>query len=525
MHLRRIQFLVPAVLLMLVVAPALANQWFVSPAGSETAAGTQADPWGLNFALSIGSGAVAGDTIWVLPGDYYTDGNYVGWNYDPNLDPNAPGYGTGDPNFGAKTSTFSVEKAGTAAAPIIVQNWQNGRATIHGNIDLGTSSAGAFPPAYVYFKGLEIKGISLTYNQGDNAGFEMGNGSFGNYSNFGLGVKVLNCVVHDVPGGGIYTWSSALGCEINGNLSYYNGIDDPNTKDSNTGGMQALNYGLSSQTTSGDANIAAYQFIFKNNIVHNNDAGGVRLYGSTRDYATYDGDTMFNNGSIATSGMSMNFVATDYNAMGTISENDVFTNLNTYMDGTVGGLVWIDWTDFATVTNNYCVCEDPNRPFTLGDYNNTFNTCTGNTIFGTVYDAYNDLTGQAITANVPTTGSHIVVQSCPADIGGGVKLEPGRANVIIYNWAQANSITASLPSTGLNGVPFSVYDAQNFYGAAVVTGTYGSGSTTSVVIPMTGTTMAARLDANIAAPAHTTKKFGAVRRGAQQQGPDRKRGC
>ncbi len=389
---------------------------------------------------------------------------------------------------------------------ILVENWQNGRATIHGNFDL--LNAGPWPPKYIYFKGLEIVGAYRGYIEGDAAGFELGTGNFGFYSDYARGVKVLNCVVHDETGGGIYSWSSSLGTEISGNLTYYNGIDDPNTKDSNTGMMQPQNWGISAQTSGGDANIAAYRWTFKNNVVFNNCAGGVRLYGSTRDYATYDGDTMFNNGSISTAGLSVDFVANDYNAMGTVSEDDIFTNLNTYMNGTVGGQVWIDWTDNAMVTNNYCVCEDPNRPFTLGDWNNGFNTCSGNTIFGTVYDTFDYTSGQVI-ANVPTTGSRVVIQPCPADIGGGVKLEPGRANVIIYNWGGAATVPVNLSlDTGLaNGMGYNIYDAQSFYSAAVLSGTYNSASPT-VNIPMSGSTMATPLDSNRTAPAHTSSKFG-----------------
>ena len=50
--------------------PARAAEWFVSPTGSDSAAGTEAEPFRtINYAVSR-DGTANGDTIVLLPGDH-----------------------------------------------------------------------------------------------------------------------------------------------------------------------------------------------------------------------------------------------------------------------------------------------------------------------------------------------------------------------------------------------------------------------------------------------------------------------
>lgn len=61
--------------------------------------------------------------------------------------------------------------------------------------------------------------------------------------------------------------------------------------------------------------------------------------------------------------------------------------------------------------------------------------------------------------------------------------EPGRANVIVYNWAQQSSIEVDLSNVVGQGQPYEVRDVQDFYGPPVITGTYAGGG---VTIPIRG---------------------------------------
>lgn len=64
--------------------------------------------------------------------------------------------------------------------------------------------------------------------------------------------------------------------------------------------------------------------------------------------------------------------------------------------------------------------------------------------------------------------------------------EPGRANIIIYNWALSDLIDVDLSGTGLiSGQTYVVKDAQNYFGAPILNGIYNSASP-RVTIPLIG---------------------------------------
>jgi hypothetical protein len=60
--------------------------------------------------------------------------------------------------------------------------------------------------------------------------------------------------------------------------------------------------------------------------------------------------------------------------------------------------------------------------------------------------------------------------------------EAGRANVIVYNWANLSSVSADLSSVLAPGDHYEIRSAQRFFEAPVTSGTYGGGT---VSIPMT----------------------------------------
>jgi hypothetical protein len=67
------------------------------------------------------------------------------------------------------------------------------------------------------------------------------------------------------------------------------------------------------------------------------------------------------------------------------------------------------------------------------------------------------------------------------------KYEPGRANILIYNWDKAPSVPVDLKGVLKEGQRFRVVNARNFYGATVASGTYQG---TPVSIPMSAMTPA-----------------------------------
>jgi hypothetical protein len=85
------------------------------------------------------------------------------------------------------------------------------------------------------------------------------------------------------------------------------------------------------------------------------------------------------------------------------------------------------------------------------------------------------------------------------------RYEPGRANLIIYNWSRQATVPVDLSGVLRVGDAYEIRNVQDFFGAAVVSGTYGG---SPVDVPMTGVTPAAPIGNSPAAPPQTGPDFG-----------------
>jgi len=83
--------------------------------------------------------------------------------------------------------------------------------------------------------------------------------------------------------------------------------------------------------------------------------------------------------------------------------------------------------------------------------------------------------------------------------------ESGRANIVIYNWDLKPSVPVDVSAVLKPGDSYVVKDAENFYGSAVLSGTYSGGS---INVPMTGLTVAPTVGTFPVAPKHTAPEFG-----------------
>ncbi len=84
------------------------------------------------------------------------------------------------------------------------------------------------------------------------------------------------------------------------------------------------------------------------------------------------------------------------------------------------------------------------------------------------------------------------------------RYERGRANIVVYNWNHAASVTVSLAGIVERGARYEVLDAQNFFGAPVRRGTYQGAP---IELPMTGLT-AAQPNGRVPRPhVHTAPEF------------------
>ena len=86
------------------------------------------------------------------------------------------------------------------------------------------------------------------------------------------------------------------------------------------------------------------------------------------------------------------------------------------------------------------------------------------------------------------------------------QFEPGRANIVIYNWDLKPSVPVDLTASGIKvGDHYQIRDVENWFNGPVVSGTY---SGAPVSIPMTGLTVMQPFGSIPYPPSHTAPQFG-----------------
>jgi hypothetical protein len=371
---------------------------------------------------------VAGDTIWLRGGTYA--GTYISY------------------------------LNGTSTSPVILRQYPGERATIDGGNSNGQPVFDVWGN-YVWFWGLEFTSSDPVRQTQQSGPFPTdilrGAVDIHNATGYGIGVKFINCVLHDLRGAGMPT--PALDMEYNGCLLYYSGWDAPD------GGH---GHALYVQNLTGTKHIV-------DNIIFEQFSHGIHAYteGSFIDNIELRGNTVFNNGSLSTRGPARNVLI---GGLVVTHNPSVVENSMYYPNaGQPASSFYLGYTTGcvnATVTDNYLANNVffPNcRPASM----------SGNTIYGS-------LTG--------FTASQFSNNTYDSSRPTGVKVfvrpnqyEPGRANVTVFNWDLENAVIVDLSSVLSLGAEFEVRNAQDFFGAPVVTGVYDG---KPVSLPMTGLSVA-----------------------------------
>jgi hypothetical protein len=253
-------------------------------------------------------------------------------------------------------------------------------------------------------------------------------------------------------------WKDAIDAELYGSLIYYNGWRD---RDGNGHG-----HGVYVQNQDGTK-------LLSDNVVFRNFSHGLHGYSGDAllDDIHYEGNTVFSNGETG-GAFTRNLLI----GGGSAALRPVWNANMTYSPPPSGtnelglGSGCVD----ATVTNNYLAGSS--RPIGIDDCTSGL-TLTGNTLFGIYapegFDAssYPDNTYLSSTPGGPV----VFVRAN--------KYEKGRANVTVYNWTHAASVSVDLSGVIAKGARFEVRSAQGFFGDAVASGTYDGGA---VDVRMTG---------------------------------------
>jgi hypothetical protein len=502
-------------------------EYHVTPSGTSAGNGSLSSPWDMATALRGPAGVNPGDTIWLRAGVY--------------------------------RGRFISRLSGTSASPIIVRAYPGERVTLDGNYSTSlTSNLGsgtAFTAATVTVadaslmeSGLVISvggeemqidtrtGNTLTVIRGWNGtcsgsctgksagaavrlestsltvegdytwywGFELTNsghatrlstvygseprGGGVNWNN-GLddrcnGCKYINLVANNIGANGMFSSQAARNTEFHGNLLYYNGWQGPGEGDGKGHGIYAQNSSTSKRITD---NLSFWNFGY-----------GLQIYGSENallDNFTVSGNFIFNNGEPTLLGVIRNLWIGGSNP----PRNLGLTQNVTYFHSTISNqgqnfLGEGSGCQNTTVTGNRFL--QLNSPLELGS--GCVPALTGNVLWG----------NQMISAGAFPGNTYIAPGSRPS--GQEVVVRPnayeaGRAHIAVLNWSRASSVAVDLSGVLSAGNTYEIRDAQNYFGPAVVSGTYDG---SLVNIPMNLTAIASPVGLVSKLPVHTSNEIG-----------------
>lgn len=422
--------------------PARATDYYASPTGTSSGNGSLTSPWDLQTALNQPSSVHPGDTIWLRGGNYRFNG--VSWKFNSVL-------------------------SGTASAPITVRQYPGERATVDGNIQ-------QLSGGYTIYWGFEIMD-SQTYGAGNTTPnrvttqsgpwpttwWETFNGKTYDYCVSGFDLRAPNCkliniILHDNIGGGLGADIPAGNAEIYGLLSYYNGWQS--TVDRGHG------HGIYGQNA-----LPSVKYI-TDSIIFDNFALGMQATGSAAPVADafdIEGTAFFKNGELAFQPQQQLLIGPFQGA----SQNPVVKNCYIYCPSNLMAQSSFDMgydggTVNAIVESNY---------FQTSTWwgNNQGMICQGNTFLAGEVNNFNP-------ANYPNNNYMTKLPTQNAVFIRPNKYEPGRGNIIIYNWQKLNNVSVDVSSFLPVGTPYKVVNAMNFFGTPVLTGTYQGGA---LSLPMT----------------------------------------
>jgi hypothetical protein len=421
---------------------------YVSPKGTSTADGSELHPVDLASALSANGPVGAGDTVWLRGGTY--------------------------------KGTFVSELRGTEAARILVRQYPGERATI--------DSAPSLEPA------LFVKGGWTTY-----WGFEVTNsdparvitetGSHPATIHRGIGLDVhgphtrfVNLVVHDLAGGfGI--WTDAEEAEAYGNIVYHNGWEADD---------RAHGHGIYTQNRLGTRRLT-------DNIVFSQFSHGIHAYGSGAahlDHITLSGNVVFNNGELDATYFDRNILLGGERVA---ADPFVENNFTYYSPGRRhGGENNFGYnagcTNLVARDNYFAGQVRGGVPLKLLD--NCRGTMTGNVFYGLMEQRIGRTYPDNTYVNERPTGQQVFIRRN--------KYDSSRSHVIVYNWDRLPELTLDLSAALLEpNMGYELRDAQNVFGPAVASGTFGNGR---VKVPLRGLTVESPVG-NVAPPAHTAPEF------------------
>jgi len=402
--------------------------YYVSPSGSSGGDGSRARPWDLPTALANASGRVQpGDTVWLRGGTY--------------------------------RGSFRSSLAGTSSRPVVVRQYPGERAIIDGG---GTSATTLrVGGQYSVFWGFEM------INSDPTRVFSIGGGDLRSnvIANYASNTKYINLTIRD-GGVAIYNEATYGNVEIVGCIIYNIGWE---------GSDRGHGHALYLKSNTGPVTA-------RDNIMFNQFSYGVHVYSNAGSGAMnnirIEGNISFNNGTQSTNSTASNilFGGEDYSTGGVLKNN------YTYDSPGVGGRnVRVGYGSTRNGTmyllDNYFVGGA--TVLDVGYWSSL--TATNNQLMGTATVV--NLNDPALTMSRFTGQTQVGLPTTTKVVVRPNAYEPGRANVVVYNWGQDGSVSLDLSGMVPAGATYEIRNVQDFFGSPVTTGTYGGGS---VTLPIRG---------------------------------------
>jgi hypothetical protein len=443
---------------------------YVSPTGSAAGDGSSAQPWDLATALAGAGGKVQpGDTIWVRGGTY------------------------------APTAPLVSAVAGAAGAPVVLRGYPGERAVL----DAGSFSTDTVRRDFLIVRGDYTTVWGLEFTDSDP---NRGTASRPNLLvNNGSHTRYVNLTIHD-GGIGFFTYSNRTDVEVSGCIVYNNGWSVARAGNG---------HGLYVKSDAGP-------MVLRDNVLFDQFGFGIHAYTGATDgllnNITVEGNTSFNNGLLAGSASGSNIL------VGGLAPADgivVDANMTYFSPGVTFPNVWLGWSKSQVVNgslqvrSNYIVggaavfdvhawrSVTANRntlaPGGRGEVVRLNDSSTtdaagyswgANSYFTDPADtawSYHDTTytfaaWRGRTGLGATDQATATAPATPVVFVRPNAYEPGRANIVVYNWGRLASVPANVAGVLQPGQAYAVWSVQALFGPPLASGVY---SGESLDLPMT----------------------------------------
>jgi hypothetical protein len=448
-----------------------ATDLYVATNGTASGSGTMGQPYDLATALS-GQVGQAGDTFWLR------EGNYVLGHIDTQIE-GAPGQ------------------------PVTFRQMPGERARVDGSISFFNSSG------YVVLRDFELYSSDTNRASAQTGvGFEVTDISIiPGIASYAPNLSFINLIVHDHTRHGFYISNLSSNNLIYGCVVYNSGWVSPDN---------AEGHGVHAR--------GAYGTEIADNVVFNNSGANMHIYDNTVGNRlvglTLDGNVAFNAGAIqnvrAYSDWIVGVDAPADDADGIVLKNNMgyySPGSPTYKDVQIGregingsviltdnymrlGLKFNNWST-ATVSGNVFgsgqtdYLMDVNQRLTSLEAawdGNTYLSATtsGDFIWNSErhsFPEWRNVTGFDGTSSYvggSPTGTKVFVRSN--------RYESGRANIVVYNWDNAENVSIDVSSVLARGTAYEVRNAQDFIAGPVLSGVFDG---QPLDFPLTGLTVGA----------------------------------